>query len=118
MEAQVVQDLAADSSEVVWDDSELSHEEWEGRRKYIPVWRGRLHGFHDYGKAATQDMVDILDKHLPRMAKDWHCQADCFHFRCDDLKLLSILPPTKGTSSFRPESSTATTLYLEPESTL
>jgi len=82
-----IEDSAAESSKRVWDESELSHEEWEEHREYVPVWKGRSHGFHDLGKAASQEAVDIPDKHLPRSI-DWHCEANQYHFRCDGLDIV------------------------------
>jgi hypothetical protein len=43
---------------------------------YIPTWMGKSHGFRDFGRLQEEEILALIEKHLPSDVVEWDYQDD------------------------------------------
>ena len=53
---------------------------------YIPTWMGRAHGFIDFGRLQEEEVVTLIETHLPSDLVEWDYQDhQCWFFRYPEI---------------------------------
>jgi Poly(ADP-ribose) polymerase catalytic domain len=69
---------------------------------YIPTWMGRSHGFIDFGRRQEEDVLALIEKHLPSDVAEWdYRDGESWRFRYPEVEI-SLATSSDSPSFFLP----------------
>lgn len=80
---------ALEDSDVVRDEKEMTHEQWEQHRQYIPLWMNAPRDFYDVSAIASQRVFNLINRHKPHDVQGWNLQERryCFTFAAVEVQI-------------------------------